>query len=355
MGKLKREFKNPENDTFNWDLYSDGYNGRNLAKNSSLTTLKGTKVYCHEPYAKELLDRYFHNAPAQEVSAKDLIPGALMQVKDVRAVDSEKSKSKTEIIIDTFGGGSCRIDLNKEREFVDKFDNATPESLAAAFSDEKFRNDFLLTSPAIKVVDKTHVSLWGGHIGKLEEEFARQRYHQTTAYNATVLSTNAGGYIVDIDGLKCFLPGSEAAAGIITDFAALVGKTLPVMVINYIPVKGYVVSYKRYLRAILPAKAREELSIDMRVYAKVTGLSKNGVFVQFNDKAGEPTFIGLIYRDEMTPHMEDLFDDGEIVAGDEMYAYIHSISIEGEDTRIVLGDSPSDDPVLLSKKRSKKN
>lgn len=356
MGKLKREFKNPENDTFNWDLYSDGYNGRNLARNTSVQTPKGTIVYCHEPYAKELFAMYTHNAPVQEVSAKDLIPGATMQVKDVRPVDSnDKRATKTEIIIDTVGGGSCRIDLNKEREFVNMYSNATPETLAAAFGDAEFKDEFLKKTPVIKVVDKTHVSLWGGHIAQLEAEFARQRYHQTIAYNATVLSTNAGGYIVDVDGLKCFMPGSMAAAGIITDFAALVGKTIPVMVVNYIPDKGFVVSYKKYLSAIMPAKVREELSIDMRVNARVTGLSKNGVFVQFDDKNGEPTFSGLIYRDEMTPHMEDLFNEGNIIAGDSIYSYIHSIDIDGEKVRIVLGDTPTTDPVFMAKKYSKKS
>lgn len=88
----------------------------------------------------------------------------------------------------------------------------------------------------------------------------------------------------------------------------------------------------------MPKKVTEELSLNMSVFCKVTGCSKNGVFVQFDDKDGEPTFSGLIYRDNMSSFLEEEFDEGRVLVGDKMRAYIHSIDINGDKVRIVLGD-----------------
>ena len=55
---------------------------------------------------------------------------------------------------------------------------------------------------------------------------------QHYGYSAKILSTNNGGYTVDIQGVKCFLPGSLASSGPITDFDALVGKTIDVCVVK---------------------------------------------------------------------------------------------------------------------------
>jgi predicted RNA-binding protein with RPS1 domain len=135
------------------------------------------------------------------------------------------------------------------------------------------------------------------------------------------------------------LPGSLAAAGILTDFEALLGKTIPVMIVNYLPFSGFVVSYKKYLEIILPSKIEQELTIGQEVSCKVTGSSKNGVFVQFKDNAGEWIFSGLIHRSVMSKDFEERFDHHEFRVNDEMRAFISDILENNGKYRIVLSDT----------------
>lgn len=332
----KRVFKNPENDTFDWSLYENGYNGKNLVKNTKLSVESNDKivVYCHERYAEELLGKYL-GVESQVPMPKDMIQGNIMKVTNIKPL------SKTTIMVDTTGGGSFVIDLNKEKELLKIFDIDSSETFTDMLrANEKCIEQVIDTNPYVKVLDN-RVSLWAGHLDEMAAQLEEQLRAKVpnTYFNAVIEETNNGGYIVNIGGLKCFMPGSMAAAGIITDFQALLGKTLRVMVVNYIPDKGYVVSYKKYLSTIMPKLVMEQLEVNMRVSAKVTGLSKNGIFVQFNDKDGEPTFSGLIYRDDMSPSMEEMFDEGVYMIGDVLYAFIHSINIEDGKVRIVLGDT----------------
>ena len=213
---------------------------------------------------------------------------------------------------------------------------------ANSVNNKDFKKELLNLGVLAKVVKGGRISLWEGHLSKIKAEFIQQIQHpetQTCAYNAVVKEINGGGYIVDIMGVKCFMPGSLAAAGIITDFAALLGKTIPVMIVNYMPNSGFIVSYKKYLNTILPGKIAEELYVGKDVCCKVTGVSKNGVFVQFKDKNGEWLFSGLIHRTVMSPDFERRFDAKEFRTGDEFRAYVCNFVESDKGTRIVLTDS----------------
>lgn len=347
MGKLKREFKNPVNDTFDWSLYENGYNGKNLIPNPKvkISSLDKVIVYSHEHYAQDLLNKYFvSNAP---ITPKDAVEGAMMRVTSIRPSD------KSSIIVDTDGGGSFKIDLNKERDLAKFYGMEKVEDFANVVASSKENADALMNNiPFIKVLSKDRVSLWASHIQSIADQLDTELKNKksTTYFNGKIIGSNNGGYIVDIGGLHCFMPGSMAAAGVITDFDSLIGKDVQVMVINYVNGMGYVVSYKKYLSMVMPKMVADELSIDMKVNTKVTGLSKNGVFVSFNNQNDEPVFSGLIHRDNMSPHMEDLFDEGNFMVGDMLYAYIHNIVMDGDKIRIILGDTSLEDPCFADKR-----
>ena len=178
---------------------------------------------------------------------------------------------------------------------------------------------------------------------KIEYEFMEQIKHPENincAYNAKIESINGGGFLVNILGVQCFLPGSLAAAGILTDFESMLGKTVPVIVVNYIEKSNcFVVSYKKYLEMILPKKIETELEIGQEVLTKVTGASKNGLFCQFKDKNNEWIFSGLAHRSVMSADFEKRFDDREFRVGDEMRMFIANILEKDGQYRIVLTDS----------------
>lgn len=330
---------------FDWDVYSNGYNGSNLARNPNVKTKnQNEKVYCHEPYAQSLYNMYDKATNGKtDISPKDSIKGTTFEVSGVTAI------SDHEIAVDTLGGLTAVIDLNKERQYLEAIGCSTVSQFVNAIHHAPvFKKQFLESGVVGKVVAGGRVSLWEGHLSKIEKTFIQQISNPTAAYKAYVEEINGGGYIVDIMGIKCFMPGSLAAAGILTDFNSLIGKTLPVMIVNHLPNSGFVVSYKKYLNTILPYKIENELYPGLDISTKVTGTSKNGVFVQFKDSEGEWIFSGLIHRSVMSADFEKRFDRHEFRVGDEFRAYVHNI-IETEDGqyRIVVSDTapviPEDD------------
>lgn len=342
MGKVKTKLTGKVlcqgNTDFDWTPYEHGYCGGNsLVVNPTVKVKnKKHKVYCHESYAQELYDMFVNHMEGRSlVESKDMVKGSLHNVNNVSVV------SDHEILIDTVAGASAIVDLTKERQYLDNIGVSDYSELIHNLKVSKtYKQSLIDTGIVGKVVNSGRISLWEGHLSKIEREFMEQINNtaKPCAYYADVKEINGGGYIVDIMGVQCFMPGSLAAAGILTDFNALLGKTIPVMIVNYIPKSGFIVSYKKYLNTILPQKIENELSIGMEVYTRVTGTSKNGIFIQFKDSEGEWLFSGLIHRSVMSKDFEKRFDSREFRNGDEFKAFIHNIvEVDGK-WRIVVGD-----------------
>ena len=320
---------------FDWTPYETGWTGGSkLVANKNITAEKKEIIFSHASYAGPLYEALSHGVSYS--TPKDNVKGTVYDIKDVKVV------SKHEILIDTTSGMSAIIDMNKERQFLD--------TVAGGVSVAKFiyqiQNDpqslatLLDSHLAAKVMNNGRVSLWDGHLAKIEADMMEQIHNPASksAYDAVVESINLGGFIVDIMGVKCFMPGSLSAAGVLTDFNSLIGRTIPVMVVNYVPSSGFVVSYKKYLNMVLPSKIENELYIGKQISAKVTGKINNGLFVQFKDDNKEWVFSGLIHRSVMSPDFEKRFDRKEFVVGDEMVAYINNILETKEGYRIVVSD-----------------
>ena len=114
------------------------------------------------------------------------------------------------------------------------------------------------------------------------------------AYTVLVKSVNDGGFIVDLMGVDCFMPGSLAGANKIIDFNGLVGKRLTVMVETYLEHSDtFVVSAKKYIQKILPTKIKE-LDFAAKYTGNVTGTAAYGAFVEWGG-----IFTGLLHESEM--------------------------------------------------------
>lgn len=341
----KQTGANMEFGDFDWTPYENGYNGKNLVPNSRIKTgNKRIKVYCHEPYAKAMFSKYMENSCGDV--AKDLITGAIIRITDVYP------DGLTSIMAITSGGGSITIDLNKEREYLKIFgSDVRPEDFVNELKDPESKKIYLGSMPQVKVMQGGRPSLLEGHLEHLQEEFMEQIKTPSRSYTAHILCSNRGGYIVDVQGMRCFLPGGQAAPGIIADFDSMIGTDVPVMIANFVKGQGFVVSYKKYLSSILPQKIADELSIDMAVKCKVTGVNKHGIFVLFDDNNGESVFSGLIKREEMCDFLEVEYDEHTVVKGDIFVAYIHNIYVNDEgEHRIVLGDTPTTHELYIKKR-----
>lgn len=281
---------------FDWD----SIDGKTNSHNRSIKAKPGVKVYSREPYAQEVYN-YLENTQAfkEDSMSKDLKSGSFYKC----VVESEVDGG---IIATTISGQSVFVDVNKEVKDMKRL----------GIEGIRFDPGSEITLVARKVNSDYYGSAVDYFIHSLRVELFDAIRNENTAYTAKIESVNKGGYIVDISGVKCFLPGSLAAANKITDFESLVGKEIYVMIESYIENKDmFVVSYKKYLEKIMENKI-QDLDLTKKYTGFVTGTSKFGVFVEWED-----IYTGLIHKTEL----EENVDLRSFKPGDEVEFYIKEV------------------------------
>jgi len=284
---------NPAED-FDWDIP----NG--MAFNTKIRIPEGSKVYCHAPYAQELADLYFATFSQQpDFVGKDLDDGEVYVCK-ITTLREDTALAQTT------SGQTIYIDLKKENKDAQRF-NLEPHDFK--IGDE-------LKARVRKIGGSYSGSVMDYYIHSLRVELFEQIKKETSAYRVKIESINKGGYIVDLSGVKCFLPGSLAAANRITDFESYIGKEIHVMVEGYVEAKDiFIVSYKKYLSKIMYSKI-QELDLTKKYKGYVTGTSEFGVFVEW-----EEVYTGLIHKTEF----EENSPMSSFTPGDEIEFYVKEI------------------------------
>jgi len=304
-----------EEKEINWD------DPNGFAPNRKIKNTHGMIVYSHEPYAEELAAAYskqFGNLSSHDLT-KDLTEGDVYGCKVVALTEAEA-------FAQTESGQTIYIDLKKEKRDADKL------GIGGI--------DFAVGSRIEAHVRKTN----GGYSGSVVEYYIRslraelfdQIKKENSAYKVRVESINKGGYIVDLCGIKCFMPGSLAAANKITNFESYIGKEIHVMIEGYVEAKDiFVVSYKKYLNKIMEQKI-QELDLTKKYKGCVTGTSDFGIFVEW-----EEVYTGLIHRSE--------FDGDDrlstLSSGDEIEFYVKEIKDNNKLTLTL--DKPLEKNVIL--------
>ena len=328
-------FPKVKSEPFDWTPYEDGWNGKSLRVNKSFKTNKKDKVYSHESYAEELYNKY---AGVNVVGTKELVKNSLVNISDICVLDNDN-------IILTINGGSNNVivDLNKEQKFLNQFsinnEKMSKDMFINAIKTPQFKSDLLGMNLYAKITpgDVEKASIWDGYVETLTREMKEQLTENNKAYYATILSTNKGGFVVDImNTIKAFMPGSMAAANRVTDFESFVGKKFEVMVESWDPNYGFVVSRKKFLRTMLPSKLNELNNKlidnpDTIFTGHVTGTTPFGVFVELDE------FItGMLHKTLVKDDTREAMRNNQIVPGTEVNVYVHKI----EANRVILSDVP---------------
>lgn len=185
---------------------------------------------------------------------------------------------------ETLVGQSVSIDLQKEEKAIRRL------GFPAIAVEEGTELDVVIFK------DKSgsyNGSLAAGYENSLKNELLASIKTEMSAYTVKIESTCPGGFMVKLSGIKCFLPGSLAAANRIIDFQSFVGKSINVMVETYDEKRDiFVVSFKKYLKKVINHKV-EELSLTQKYTGTVTGTSNAGVFVEWDE-----FYTGLIPAEE---------------------------------------------------------
>ena len=289
-----------EKDTFNWDIPSG------LTVNKSIKTPGHIKIYSHEGYASALYSLYCGTNPQILEFSKDLEDGRIYKFK-ISSLNESGALGYTD------SGQTIFIDLKKERK----------DAVRLGIEEIDFRVSYEFEAIIREINGTYYGSVVECYVQGLRVEFFAQIKEASVAYPAKVESINKGGFLVDISGVKCFLPGSLAAANKITDFESYLEKTIYVMIDGYVAQKDiFVVSFKKYLNKIMDQKI-QELDLTKRYKGCVTGSSPFGLFVEWED-----VYTGLIHKTEF----EDQIVQG-FTPGDEIEFYVKEVK---EDNKLTL-------------------
>jgi ribosomal protein S1 len=279
-----------------------------------------SKVYCDEPYAQD-----FYNILTGNFTRKDLKEGEILKVIDLKLVRDEE----VEVTCENYD--TLYFSLPKEKKFIEIL--GLDESSFTSWIRSGNHLDYLKSNKMHIIVENVSArkgSLYQAHLRTIAREFREQITKPTHAYTAKIIEKNHGGFLVDVQGIRAFLPGSLAAANKIINFEEYIGKSVNVMIEDFLVSSNiFVVSYKKYLDYILPGKLGE-LERNQRMEGTVTGTSKFGIFIEFDE-----IFTGLLHTAEMSPETLEKFNRNEFRAGKTFSAWLKDI----KDNKLILTET----------------
>ncbi|WQJ53584.1 MAG: hypothetical protein [Wendovervirus sonii] len=325
---------------FDWDLYEN--DGKIQTANDA-----DYKKYSR----KEYLDTWTSAYKSKKIPAtKELKKDTLVNITGIDYIDEN-------VLLASINGGvnNVVIDLNKEQKFFNIISTENGERLdkdtfVKYVKNPEFASKIIDLGLYAKIgTDSEKGSIWGGYVENMATELKSQIKKKNKAYMATILSTNNGGYIVEVaDTIQAFMPGSMAAANKITNYEELVGKSMEVMVESYDKKLGFVVSRKKYLHTIFPAhllQLQQNLADnkDYMITGTITGTKQFGIYVELDE-----VLTGMIHKTLMDDETRELLRQNKIEAGTKINVYVHKID---KDNRIILSTVPSDQQPEIIKKR----
>jgi len=321
-------------DDFNWEIYTEGFvGGQKLQPNNSIKEIKNTSkhiLYCREPYSKDLYS-LFTGENSLSVK-KDLEKGDNVKIVNIIPVN------ESIVTLELLGGLTIDVDLNREKKFLQLFGFENTRDFIFTISSKEYLKNFLAQNLYVCVLEAKNglkVSLLLAYLQKVKEEFMEQIKSPSKAYVAKINQANKGGFFVEVQGVEAFMPGSLAAPNKIIDFQTYVGKEVVVMVEDFlVEMNSFIVSHKKYIEHVLPKKI-DELNLDMKFTGAITGTSKYGIFVEF-----EEICTGLLHVSKMKEDTLRKFNNREYKAGESIDFYISEIT---KDNRIILTEESTEE------------
>ena len=280
-----------ENGEFMWDAYEATCPSKTRKPNPHIKTKKGDRVYSRESYAQELYD-LMEEMDRQNPVLPLITEGSIYEGK-IFAVSQE----------------FISVDIGYRELIYVKYDKETALVKALQPGEE---TAVLITSNK----NNTHVlgSISGGVRHKVFLDLRAGVEEGNTAWVGTVKNMiENGGYIVEVQGVECFMPGSLAGINKLHDFESIIGTEIYVVPVSFSPDRGtIVVSHRKYLQALIPTEIQSIKDNEGVEYTgNVTGTARYGVFVEFNK-----CLTGMIHINDLDDATSGLFKSRDIKPGD---------------------------------------
>ena len=272
---------------------------------------RGEKIMCHEPYVVDALKMYSKSCTDEVMNAiaayesagkfKDVCEGFVSSYNDKNSTAQIYLSEKHAVTVD--------INPDEKINVGDKIDVVVTKSRG------RFTGD---------------ASSKSAQIERLRQELIKEIQTPTSAYTGLVKdvvyngANVFNGFMVDIKGVKCFMPGTESDVVPLNDFNELIGKEMYVMPINYAN-ESLIVSHKEFLNTLKPSVMDKLKNLDKGsvVTGVISSVKHFGVFVIIDECVA--TLLSVSEMNEIT---EDKFKNDQLKPGDKIDLYIDSINGE---------------------------
>ncbi len=272
---------------------------------------KGEKIMCHEPYVIEALKMYAQSCSDEVLDAiyQYESAGKFKDVREGQIINYDEQKSVADIALSQKHSVSVNISSSEKVNKGDKIDVVVTKSRGHMTADASSKN---------------------AQIERLRQELIKEIQTPTSAYGGTVKeivyngANVFNGFIVDIKGIRCFMPGTESDVVPLNDFNELLGKELYVMPVNQIK-DSIIVSHKEYLNTLKPSVLDKLISLEKGtvVTGVVSSIKHFGAFILIDECVA--TLLSVSEMNEVT---EAKFKAGQLKVGDSIDFYIDSINDE---------------------------
>ena len=272
---------------------------------------KGEKILCHEPYVVEAFKMYSQSCSDEvmEAIAQYEKLGKFKDIREGKVANYDEAKSTANIALSQKHSVYVNINPNEKVNVGDKIDVVVTKSRGHLSADASSKTAQVerLKQELVKEI-QTPTSAYIGHIKEIV-------YNGANVFN---------GFIVDIKGVRCFMPGTESDVVPLNDFNELLGKDLYVMPVNLIK-DSIIVSHKEYLNTLKPNVLDRLLDLDKGtvVTGVVSSIKHFGAFILIDECVA--TLLSVSEMNEVT---EAKFKAGQLKVGDPIDFYIDSISDE---------------------------
>jgi ribosomal protein S1 len=244
---------------------------------------KNYSCFDYEAEERDLLEKAYSKSFPEDLPS-DFTGKDLSQNSSTQVTITKVSPETGTALGETYFGQSIVIDINKEVKSLKRLGYPSVEVEEGQILDVVINKDG---------AGNYNGSVSAGYEKALKRELHAAILNENCAYNVKVKSVCNGGFMVDLSGIECFLPGSLAAANRIMDFSDYVGRTITVMAEVYDQKREiFVVSFKKYLKKIIDSEV-QNLSFSNKYSGIVTGSSNSGVFVEW-----EEIFTGIVPFDD---------------------------------------------------------
>lgn len=272
---------------------------------------KGERIMSTEPYVLDTLKMYAQSCSDEVMDAISQYENA-GKFKDVREGYISRydvDRSTADISLSRKHSVTVDINTNEKVSVGDKIDVVVSKSRGHLTADASSKT---------------------AQIERLRQELVKEIQTPTSAYIGLVKeivyngANVFNGFIVDIKGVRCFMPGTESDVVPLNDFNELLGKELYVMPVNQIK-ESIIVSHKEYLNTLKPAVLDRLVNLEKGsvVTGVVSSIKHFGAFILIEDCVA--TLLSVSEMNEVT---EAKFKAGQLKVGDTIDFYIDSINDE---------------------------